>query len=177
MRKKIFDYTLIPVLILGLMVVNEVYVNIPKKDERPRFCINGMSVVKEGDLRLEMNVERWEGRVGDEFIVNFKMRNEGTINYSIRTTLPIFDMNVYDLNGAWLGNWSAGRQLTPNKFLIIIPLNEDFTETKVWDLTMYNQEGEPAPLEVGRYWVSGVWLCGPIIETGKIPLVIGEPGP
>ena len=176
-EKGYLNYSFIPFVALGLVIAHQIYLNIPQIDERSPFVIGGVSEGSVGDLSVAFSVEEKHGKVGDEFMLEFTLTNNGDADYVWRIGLPFFDIEIHDENGNQIICWSDGRQLRGNVFLIIVTPGEEFTETKVWNLTMYNQEaGEPAPLEAGRYWVSGVWLCGPIIETGKIPLVIGEPG-
>jgi hypothetical protein len=177
-EKGYLNYSLIPFVAFGLIIAHQIYLNIPHKNESPPFAIGGVSEGSVGDLSVVFSVENEEGKVGEEFLLEFTLTNHGEADYVRRIGLPFFDVRIHDENGNQIARWSDGRQLCRNLFLIIVKSGDDFTEAKVWDLTVYNQEGgEPAPLEVGRYWLSGVWLCGPIIETGKIPLVIGELGP
>ncbi len=46
-----------------------------------------------------------------------------------------------------------------NLFLIQVTPGDEFSETKVWDLAVFNPGSEEMePLDEGRYWLSGVWL-------------------
>jgi hypothetical protein len=126
-----------------------------------------------GDLSVMFSVKDEEGRVGDDFIFEFTLTNHGEADYVRRIGLPFFDIEIHDENGIQVVRWSDGRQLRRNLFLIMVKPGDDFTETKVWDLAAFGPDsGEMEPLGGGRYWLSGVWLGDPIIETGKNPLKI-----
>ena len=114
-EKGYLNYSLIPFVALGLVIAHQIYLNLPQKDDRPPFTIGGVSQGSVGNLCLVFSVEDKNGKVGDEFVLKFALTNHGEADYVRRMGLPLFDMNVYDLNGVWLGNWSAGRRLTPNK--------------------------------------------------------------
>jgi len=163
-------------LALGLVIAHQIYLNIPVRDERPLFIIGGVSKGSVGDLSVAFSVENEEGKVGDEFVLEFTLTNDGEAGYVQRLGLPFFDVGIHDEKGIQVARWSDGRQFRKNLFLIVLKPGDEFTETKVWDLTVYSStSGEMEPLGVGRYWLSGVWLGKPFIETGEILLTIGEP--
>jgi len=173
-EKGYFNYSLIPFVALGLIISHQIYLNIPVRDERPLFIIGGVSEVSVGDLSVVFSVEDEEGKVGDEFVLEFTLTNHGEADYVRRIGLPFFDVRIHDENGIQIARWSDGKQLPRNLFLIQVTPGDEFSETKVWDLTVFNPDsGEMEPLSEGRYWLSGVWLGDPVIETGKIPLTIG----
>ena len=173
-EKGYLNYSLIPFLALGLVIAHQVYLNIPQKDERPSFVIGGVSEGSVGGLSVVFSVEDEEGRVGDEFVLEFTLMNHGEEDYVRRMGLPFFDVRIYDENGIQVARWSDGRQLPRNLFLIQVRSGCEFSETKVWDLAVFDPgSGEMEPLGEGRYWLSGVWLGDPVVETGDIPLTIG----
>jgi len=173
-EKGYLNYSLIPFVALGLVIAHQVYLNIPQKDERSPFVIGGVSEGNVGGLSLVFSVEDEEGKVGDEFVLEFTLTNHGEADYIRRMGLPFFDVRIHDEKGIQVARWSDGRQFSKNLFLIVLKPGDEFTETKVWDLTVHNStSGEMEPLGVGRYWLSGVWLGKPFIESGKILLTIG----
>ena len=173
-EKGYINYSLIPFVALGLVITHQIYLNIPQKDDRPSFTIGGVSERTVENLCLVFSVEDEEGKVGDEFVLEFTLTNHGEADYVRRFGLPFFDVRIHDEKGIQVARWSDGRQLPRNLFLIQVTPGDEFSETKVWDLAAFNPEsGEMEPLSEGRYWLSGVWLGGPVIETGKIPLKIG----
>jgi hypothetical protein len=173
-EKGYLNYSLIPFVALGLVIAHQIYLNIPQKDDRPSFVIGGVSEGSVGDLSLVFSVENEEGKAGDEFVLEFTLTNHGEADYVQRIGLPFLDIRIHDENGNQITRWSDGRRLPRNLFLITVKPGDDFTETKVWDLAAFNPDsGEMEPLGEGKYYLSGVWLGDPIIETGKIPLKIG----
>jgi len=173
-EKGYFNYSLIPFVALGLVIAHQVYLNIPQKDDRPYFIIGGVSEGSVGGLSVVFSVEEEEGRVGDDFVLEFTLTNRGEVDYVRRMGLPFFDVGIHDEKGVQVARWSDGRQFRENLFLIVLKPGDEFTETKVWDLTVYSSKsGEMEPLGVGIYWLSGVWLGEPVIELGEILLTIG----
>ncbi len=159
---------------LGLVIAHQIYLNIPQKDDRPSFTIGGVSEGRVGDFSVVFSVDDENGKVGDEFALEFTLTNHGEADYVRRIGLPFFDVRIHDENGNLIARWSDGRQLRRNLFLIQVTPGDEFSETKIWDLTVFNPDsGEMEPLSEGRYWLSGVRLGDPVIETGKIPLTIG----
>lgn len=76
-----------------------------------------------------------------------------------------------------MGNLNSGREFINNKLLMILPPGERFTETRVWDLTIYDPKtGAFAYPDAGEYEIKGAWLWDPLIETGSIGLTIREHG-
>ena len=143
-EKGYFNYSLIPFVVLGLVIAHQIYLNIPQKDDRPSFTIGGVSEGNVGDLSVVFSVDDENGKVGDEFALEFTLTNHGEADYVQR----------------------IGRARAQP--------GEDFTEIKVWDPAAFNPDsGEMEPLGVGRYWLSGVWLGKPFLESGKILLTIG----
>jgi len=176
LEKGRLSYGLIPFIALGLIVIHQVFLNLPEKDERPIFSITGTSDEVEENLGIVFAVENGEGKIGDEFAMRLTLKNMGEVDYVNRFNPPFSDVYIYDDEGVRMANWSDGRQFRKNLFLIVLKPGDGFIETKVWDLTVHNStSGEMEPLGVGRYWLSGVWLGKPFIESGKILLMIGEP--
>jgi hypothetical protein len=173
-EKGYLNYSLIPFVALGLVIIHQIYLNIPQTDDRPSFTIGGVSEGTVENLCLVFSVEDEEGKVGDEFVLEFTLTNHGEADYVRRIGLPFFDVRIHDENGIQVARWSDGRQLRRNLFLIQVAPGEGFSEAKVWNLALFNPEsGEMEPLSGGRYWLSAMWLGDPVIETGKIPLTIG----
>lgn len=69
------NYTLIPFIAIALVIAYQAYANLPKK-ERPTFYVNRATTASHADLTLSLSIEG-EGRVGDEFVMNFTIRNVG----------------------------------------------------------------------------------------------------
>ena len=169
------NYSLIPFVALGLVIAHQVYLNLPVKDERPTFIIGGESEGRLGGLSLAFSVEDKIGKVGDEFMLELTLTNNGEEDCAWRIGLPLFDIMIHDENGSPIARWSDGRKFPGNLFLIHLTPGEEFSETKVWDLALFNHDtGEMEPLDKGRYWLSGVWLGDPVVETGRIRLTVGR---
>ena len=167
-------YSLIPFVALWLVIAHQIYMNIPVEDDRPFFTIGGVSQGRVGELGVVFSIEDSNRRVMDEFVLEFALKNYGESDYVQRIRLPLFEIKIHDENGIQIASWSDGRRFRENFFLISLTPGDEFTETKAWDLKVYNStSGEMEPLGVGRYWLSGVWLGNPVIESGKILLTIG----
>jgi hypothetical protein len=164
---------LIPFVALGLVIAHQIYVNIPQKDDRPSFIIGGVSEGSVGGLSVVFSVEDEEWRVGDEFVLEFTLTNHDE-EYVRRIGLPFFDVRIHDENGIQIFPLERWEALPRNLFLVQVTPGDEFSETKVWDLAVFNPgSGEMEPLGEGRYWLSGVWLGDPVVETGNMPLTIG----
>ena len=172
--KRYFNFYFIPFYVLVLFILHEAYINFPRPDQRPPFTIGQTTLGVGGDLVAILSVESDGGKLGDEFAVKLTLRNHGDSDYVQRMKLPLFDVYVYNENSSLVATWSDGRDFVNNIFLIVIEPGGEFSDIKVWELSVHNlSNDEMAPLKLGNYWISGVWLGEPRIETNKISLKIG----
>ena len=120
-----------------------------------------------GDFVFSMSVEKIDGRrFENEFIITLVLRNEGLGGYTRILRQPVFDVMVYDTNGGFVLKWSGCHEMLNLSIPVHLEECEEFTEVKSWDLaTLSPQDGSAKPLPPGRYYLKGVWLGGPIIET------------
>ena len=174
LKRKYFRFYFIPFYVLALIILYEAYINFPNPDKRPTFTIGQTSEGVGGDLVVILSVESDGGKLGDEFAVKLTLRNHGGSDYVQRMRLPLFDIYIYNDNGSLIAIWSDGRDFVNNIFLIVVEPGGEFSDTKVWELSVHDPStDERTPLKLGSYWISGVWCGEPRIETDKVALEIG----
>ncbi|MQY82339.1 hypothetical protein GH157_01435 [archaeon] len=123
---------------------------------------------------VSMSVEKIDGRrFQNGFIITLILRNEGPENYSLDLRQPVFDVYVYDADGSLVADWSSCYEMLDLPIPIHLRRGEEFTEIKSWEPNALNlRDGTVKPLPPGRYYLKGVWLGRPLIETGLISVDI-----
>jgi hypothetical protein len=129
---------------------------------------------RHGDLLVSMSVEKIDGRrFQNGFIITLILRNEGSEIYSRDLRQPVFDVYVYDADGSFVTDWSSCYEMLDLPIPIHLEKGEEFTEIKSWESNALDPRGGTfKPLPSGRYYLKGVWLGRPIIETGLISVDI-----
>ena len=129
---------------------------------------------RHGDLLVSMSIEKINGRRFENgFIITLILRNEGPESYSRDLRQPVFDIYAYDANGRIVADWSSCYEMLDLPMPIHLERGEEFTEIKSWELNVLDpRDGTVNPLHPGRYYLKGVWLGRPLIETGLISVDI-----
>ena len=128
---------------------------------------------RRGDMVVSMNIEKINGRRFENgFIITLTLRNEGPESYSRDLRQPVFDVYIYDANGRLVADWSSCYEMLDLPIPIHLERNEEFTEIKSWESNTPDPQGSVKPLPPGRYYLKGVWLGRPLIETGLISVDI-----
>ena len=129
---------------------------------------------RRGDMVVSMNIEKINGRRFENgFIITLTLRNEGSESYSRDLRQPVFDVYAYDANGRLVADWSGCYEILDLPIPIHLERGEEFTEIKSWESNVLDsREGTVKPLPPGRYYLKGVWLGRPLIETGLISVDI-----
>jgi hypothetical protein len=129
---------------------------------------------RRGDMVVSMNIEKINGRRFENgFIITLTLRNEGSESYSRDLRQPVFDVYAYDANGRLVADWSSCYEMLDLPIPIHLERNGEFTEIKSWEPNVLDsREGTVKPLPPGRYYLKGVWLGRPLIETGLISVDI-----
>ena len=123
---------------------------------------------RHGDLVVSMSIEKINGRRFENgFIITLILRNEGSESYSRDLRQPVFDVYVYDADGRLVADWSSCYEMLDLPIPIHLERGEEFTEIKNWESNTPDQRsGAVKPLPPGRYYLKGVWLGRPLIQTG-----------
>ena len=129
---------------------------------------------RRGDLIVSMNIEKINGRRFENgFIITLILRNEGSECYSRDLRQPVFDVYAYDTDGSLVADWSSCHEMLDLPIPIHLEKGEEFTEIKSWAPNVLDpRDGTVNPLPPGRYYLKGVWLGRPLIETGMISVDI-----
>lgn len=129
---------------------------------------------RHGDLLVSMNIEKIDGRrFQNRFIITLILRNEGSESYSRDLRQPVFDVYIYNAEGSLVADWSSCYEMLDLPIPIHLEKGEEFTEIKSWESNASDPRGSTVmPLPAGRYYLKGVWLGKPLIETGLISVDI-----
>jgi len=129
---------------------------------------------RHGDLLVSMSIEKIKGRrFENRFIITLILRNEGSESYSRDLRQPVFDVYIYDANGTLVADWSSCYEMLDLPIPIHLEKGEEFTEIKSWESNPPDPRSSTVkPPPPGRYYLKGVWLGRPIIETGLISVDI-----
>ncbi len=167
------DFNIVLPLFIGLVSILLVSTNDMYPPPLSTTLLNE-SEGRHGDLLVSMNVEKIDGRRFENgFIITLILRNEGPENYSRDLRQPVFDVYVYNADGGLVADWSSCYEMLDLPIPIHLRRGEEFTEIKSWEANALDlRDGTVKPLPPGRYYLKGVWLGKPLIETGLISVDI-----
>ena len=135
----------------------------------------GDSEAKYGDLTISMKIEGIDGkRFENKYIITLILRNEGFESYSRDLRQPVFEVYVYDFSGTFVTDWSCCNEMLDLPIPVHLDRGDEFIEVKSWfGSALDTLDCDIKPLPMGRYYIKGAWLGGPIVETGLITVDIG----
>ena len=124
-------------------------------------------VRSEGNLLLEMEVNKTVIAVGESIDVTLTLKNVGENSVKITFGPPFFDV-CYCTEGCF--RWSAGKYFIQMILDLVLEPGENYTETLQWDLYQYMDE-EFCPPEPGTYDLFGHAICIGVV-TESIPITV-----
>jgi len=128
---------------------------------------NVSPVKSEGNLLLEIEVDKTVIHIGESINIGLTLKNVGADNVTITYSPPLFDVFYHSREGCF--RWSDGKYFILLVLSITLEPGQNCSETLQWNLYHYIH-GKYFPPKPGTYYLQGT--CRPVAIASSAPMAI-----